>query len=278
MKKEQIIEMLMSLGLSEYEAKVYITLVLSGPCNVSSISKESGVPQSKIYEMLDRLENKQLIETISQVPKTVKAIPPEIALKNLIEEKENKMSELKKSVEVLTETLRPIDTEEKIEGVWTIKGKKWSEYINKAAEIYDRCQKYAFCISRDFAWSSRMAEAVIDCQKRKVPIRTICIGDIDEVNYYRARWFSEHGVEIKLYKTNLHPRIIVGDGKEVLIRLDESPVKRDNFSFTSIWSKDKSLAKVIDSYTKNLWKIAKPINFSKIKIKPKNSQSDMPLQ
>lgn len=265
MKKEEIIEMLRNFELSEYEAKIYAALVFSGPCKVSSISKESGVPQSKVYEILDRLSNKQLIEITSNAPKTLKAVPVNIALKNLIEEKEIRTNKLKKDAEVLTQFLKPTNVDEAIEGVWTIKGKKWVEYINKAAEIYDRCQKYAFCISRDFALSSRVAEAVVDCQKRNVPIRTICIAAIDEINYPRAKWFSDHGVEIRMYRTNLHPRIIVGDGKEVLIRLDDNPMERENFVFTSIWSRDRSLAKVIDSYTKNLWKIAKPIDFSKIR-------------
>jgi sugar-specific transcriptional regulator TrmB len=56
-----IIEDMKSLGLSEYEIKAYLNLLAHYPVNGYILSKESGVPRSRIYEILDSLKNKQMV-------------------------------------------------------------------------------------------------------------------------------------------------------------------------------------------------------------------------
>jgi sugar-specific transcriptional regulator TrmB len=46
-----------SLGLTSYEIKVYLSLLEAGSMTASNISKKSGVPYSKIYEVLNSLED-----------------------------------------------------------------------------------------------------------------------------------------------------------------------------------------------------------------------------
>jgi sugar-specific transcriptional regulator TrmB len=46
---------LQDLGFSEYEAKAYIALVQANPATGYQVSKESGVPRSMIYEVLNKL-------------------------------------------------------------------------------------------------------------------------------------------------------------------------------------------------------------------------------
>lgn len=56
-----IIEDMKSLGLSEYEIKAYLKLLEQYPVNGYTLSKESGIPRSRIYEVLDSLKNKQMV-------------------------------------------------------------------------------------------------------------------------------------------------------------------------------------------------------------------------
>jgi sugar-specific transcriptional regulator TrmB len=55
---DEIVESLGELGFSPYEARVYYALVQRSPMNGHEISKQSGVPTSKVYETLDRLRTK----------------------------------------------------------------------------------------------------------------------------------------------------------------------------------------------------------------------------
>lgn len=49
------------LGLSEYESKAYLKLLEDFPLNGYSLSKRSGIPRSRIYEVLKNLVDKQMV-------------------------------------------------------------------------------------------------------------------------------------------------------------------------------------------------------------------------
>jgi sugar-specific transcriptional regulator TrmB len=52
---ERITESLQELGLSLYEARLYLGLLTRGPQNGNELSRTSGVPSSKVYAMLERM-------------------------------------------------------------------------------------------------------------------------------------------------------------------------------------------------------------------------------
>ncbi len=61
---ETAIVKLAQLGLSEYEAKAYITLLKENPLTAYEIAKNSGIPSSKVYEVVKRLESRQMVQSI----------------------------------------------------------------------------------------------------------------------------------------------------------------------------------------------------------------------
>jgi len=261
MNREEILRTLTSCGLNEYESKAYSSLVFLGPSKAGMISRESNVPQSKIYEVLDQLMGKQLVEMFDGRPKEFKAVPPETALRNLLEERTRELDALKGKVETIGDFLKPTKPAEVVGGVWTIKGEKFKEFFNKAAEMLGRSEKYVYAITRDFSRTASLAEALHKCRKRGVKVRVIGMEKVDGQNYYKARWYADHGIDLRLFETRVHPRIVVADGREMLMRLDYSPDKRSGFFFSSMWSEDASLVAVMDSYVKNMWNSAKPVDF-----------------
>lgn len=269
MEKSEIYRTLKKFGLSEYESKAYTSLTILGPSKAGVISQEAEVPQSKIYEVLEELMKKNLVEVFGGRPKEFKAISPELALRNLLDEKERGLVELRKEIRKLSSIMKPVSEKEIAGGIWTLKGKKWIEFFNKTSEMLDRSRKYVYAITRDFSRSSKLSESAKACIKRGVKIRVIGMEAVNDSNFYKAKWYHSIGIQLKHFETSLHPRIVVVDGKEILIRLDHDPTKRERFSFNSLWSQDPSLVKVIDSYMKHLWEVAEPIDFRKIS-PPKN--------
>jgi len=263
MEKVEVLSILQSLGLSDYESRVYFSLVLLGPAKASEISKQAEVPRSKIYEVLESLIEKQLVEVSKEKPKLFKAIDPEIAIKAMIANKEEELEILEERAKNLIKELHFLPKEEKLaEGIWEQESGKSIEVLNKLAEMIRRARKYVIDITRDFSTSQALKDAIRDCLRRNVKVRMICLG-INEDNYYRAKWYIDQKIPIRVFETKIHPRILVVDGKEVAMRLDKNPLAK-RFEFKSIWSSDPSFVSMMDNYLKNLWKMAKPINLKNL--------------
>jgi sugar-specific transcriptional regulator TrmB len=262
MSKYDIIRILQKFGLSEYEAKAYYALLNFGSAKAGAISVKSEVPQSKIYSVLQSLMSKQLVEMLDGRPKEFRAIPPEIAFRTLIAERQKELKQLNEEISVISKLLKS-EVGSVTSGIWTIKGKKWKEFFNKVAEMIDRSEKYVFGVTKNYSFTSRLAQAVKNAVRRGVKVRVIGLEPPSQKNYLNIKWYLRFGAELRYFRTNAHPRIVVIDGKEVLLRLDYDPSKVEGFNFSSLWSNDKSFARVFDAYTKNLWKISKPIIISK---------------
>jgi len=68
------------------------------------------------------------------------------------------------------------------------------------------------------------------------------------------------GIKLRFVDVGLHPRIIVVDGREVMVRLENG----EKLSFHSIWSKDPSFVNMVDGYMKSLWERAREIDLRKL--------------
>jgi len=61
---DELAEHFTRLGVSEYEGKVYASLVSANPATAYEAAKEAGVPTSKVYEVLDRLEARGMVRSL----------------------------------------------------------------------------------------------------------------------------------------------------------------------------------------------------------------------
>ena len=73
----RVIECLKSLGLTKYEALVYIALLKVVSATASEIHEISTVPRASVYPVLDQLQEKKLISIARSTPKRFAALSPE---------------------------------------------------------------------------------------------------------------------------------------------------------------------------------------------------------
>lgn len=104
-------------GLSQYEAKAYVSLIARGNVSASDLAYYSEIPRTKIYPTLLKLETKKLAIISKSKPIMCTAIAPEDAFDGIIHEQINKVnamntlvSNLKKASE---ESRRSRGSEEK---------------------------------------------------------------------------------------------------------------------------------------------------------------------
>lgn len=72
-----IVEQLQKVGLTEYEAKVYSSLLKDHLNSATKLSEKSGVPRTKIYSVLESLQNKGWVKIYSGAPLLFKPVRPD---------------------------------------------------------------------------------------------------------------------------------------------------------------------------------------------------------
>jgi len=113
---------LRDLGLSEYEARAYRSLLETGPTTAKELSRVSDVPMGRIYDVLNSIEQYNLVRSQSASrPKRYVAVEPTTALDRLLADKKRELSEradqYEDIVDELSGELRSTDPVE--ETFWT---------------------------------------------------------------------------------------------------------------------------------------------------------------
>lgn len=103
---EEIAKVLRGIGLSDNEIKVYVTLLRIGSSGVSTIAKNSGLYRPYVYDTLERLCEKGLVNFIyKDNKKYYKAAHPE-KLKEILEEKKEALEHILPKLIKLTKVLK----------------------------------------------------------------------------------------------------------------------------------------------------------------------------
>ena len=108
-KEREVVEMLRGYGLCGYEAKAYFALLAVGESKAGQLARKSSVPQSKIYEVLESLNDKGFVElTEDERPVVYKAISLKDTTEKAIATKNKDIKQLQKNVEKLNHVLEAV--------------------------------------------------------------------------------------------------------------------------------------------------------------------------
>jgi sugar-specific transcriptional regulator TrmB len=113
---------LRDLGLSEYEARAYRSLLRTGPTTAKELSRASEVPMGRIYDVLNSLDQYNLVRSqAASRPKKYAAVEPDAALDRLLADKKRELEKQAEQYEQIVDELTDeLETAEPIEGqFWT---------------------------------------------------------------------------------------------------------------------------------------------------------------
>src|SRR3989338_2365580 len=126
------------VGLTSYEIKTYSALLKTGQINASDLSQKSGVPYSKIYEVLGTLEEKGWIGSDESRPTQYFAKPPATAMEN---SRQTREIECKNNESTILKELTPLyeqsGTSERPD-IWVLSGVV--NIASKILEMVDSCR------------------------------------------------------------------------------------------------------------------------------------------
>ena len=85
-------------GLTDYEAKAYLSLIEHGPLKAGDIAYHSSIPRPKSYPAVTSLVKKQLAIILEEKPLKYQAVAPEEALEKLMVDEENQLKSMKQTI------------------------------------------------------------------------------------------------------------------------------------------------------------------------------------
>ncbi len=117
-QQQQLTNALTKLGLSTNQAKIYSALASLGPAGVAEIQKTSGVPRTKIYEVLEQLLSMGAVEFQSGRPTIYNALSPNVLVERM---RNSYLSAADEATKLLAE-MSQADKESDDDLVWTVRG------------------------------------------------------------------------------------------------------------------------------------------------------------
>jgi sugar-specific transcriptional regulator TrmB len=195
----------METGLSEYEARAYIGLLGKHPATAYEVARASGIPTSKIYEVMARLEEKGIISTLGE-DKGRRYIPVEP--KEFVESRRRMMQS---TLEVLEEGLADFAETTDVSYIWNIR--EYNHLMEKAERIIVQARK-SLLLSL-YGEEMRSLEAFLkEARKRDIKIAVVHFG-IPETAVGRL---YRHPVHDTIYaEKGGRGLVLVGDSKEALV-------------------------------------------------------------
>lgn len=112
---EAAIEALEELGLTEYEARCFVALAQLPHGTAKEIGQVADIPRSRVYETMDRLREKGLVEVHETEPRMYQSVSIETAIQILRKEYESYFDTAERSLNQLEPTYK-----EAQQGVWAI--------------------------------------------------------------------------------------------------------------------------------------------------------------
>ena len=89
---------IMERGLTEYQARVYLTLLDLGAATASQISPLSKVPRTRIYSTMQQLHQKGLVQILPETPLRYEPVAFDAYLQALSEDLRSRAKQDRKSV------------------------------------------------------------------------------------------------------------------------------------------------------------------------------------
>ena len=242
------------IGLTSYEIKSYGTLLKEGEITASEISEKSGVPYSKIYEVLSTLEEKGWLGSDNSRPTKYFAKSPTTALDTTQQNAENEF--LKNKSVILTELTSVYEksgTSEKPD-IWVISGAM--NIVAKIMELVDNCRSEVL-IAIPQAGEEIVKQALPKLRHLNEKGVKITILTSDKLDKESVKAISRIA-KIKI-KSGLFGGGIISDKRYVVILLGPEISGSKTTDIVAIWADHAGLAGFAKEYFEYLLKDAKEV-------------------
>jgi len=170
----RLFDNLKQLGFNEYEARVYVEMVRqANPVTAYEIGKLSGVPRSKVYEVVDNLRRKQFVVQMENNPKKYLPVEPEEVFSSI-------KKSFATSITFVKQELKHLERGETIDYIFNIFGKE--AIIERSKEMI-RSSRSSILIAIDRRMLDSLHEELKNADRRGVELNIVFYGKREEIDF-----------------------------------------------------------------------------------------------
>lgn len=225
-----IIDLLKEFGFSTNACKAYLSLLKNNPATGYEISTRSGIPRSAVYSVINRLQDRGLINANGQEPKRYVPIAPSALLEHLNQSHEDRVNDLKTALDKL-------DTKEEVFDFWHLNG--YRNLILKMRETINNTEEKIFLSiwPKDFAGVSKELEAA---RKRDVEIFLFSFCDLPMHIDTAVTYSLDESDLLKIW----NPKVILIADQTISIMGSTLDVANSK----AIWTRNKAITEIATNH------------------------------
>jgi sugar-specific transcriptional regulator TrmB len=258
------------LGLTPYESRAYVSLMIQGPMSPSELAQKTGIPRPRAYDVLRSLMEKGLLLEQSGKPSIYAAVEPAQGLKNLLigieMETLRRLEEKRKSAQTLTKLLSQMYEKSKnlkLEGIKVWLTRRDTAFIAIYTEAIRNCEKEFLVATTALRPPEKeILEAIKHALKNGISIRVVrqILESWTKEELERYEKVVKAGSQVRYLNIKEIPlRFMVFDERDViLIFPSESKLKMPQ-TIEALWLRIPPLAKILCEQFEELWRKGKPI-------------------
>ena len=268
----EITKELSDIGLTEYEAKVYGAMLRQDLLTASDITRIGSVPRGRVYDIINQLIEKGFCETVRGAVKKFRAVAPESAIKNLVEQRRKQEQKILEAGAKLQEryNLKKVNASP-MDYIQVLTSRQ--SQIKKFLELEKSAKKFCYSfnkkpyVSDEYGTDYRKVfgsheKAII---KSGIKAKAIYEADNDNTEQFirLAGYFETLGEELRICE-ELPMKMLISDGSTVMISLRNAGAARFNLSSMVVEHTDltKALIKLFEFYWNSSLTLAE---FTKLK-------------
>jgi len=228
-----MISLFKGLGITEYEAKVYLSLLSLHPASAYTISRNSGVPHSRVYDVTRRLIRREMVASTGTKPEMFSPLAPEKVIEGL-------QSDYLRHSEDLEKQLKEFEFQADFDPVWNLGDRDAA--LAKAASMLDDAESTIYI----GVWDAELLHvqpALERAAEREVQVFVLIYGkaklDIGMVYYHDTEYLT--GYEEL--------------GRTLDCTVDSTYCISGTMGGTAdcrvVWSQNRGLVQTIESYIKH---------------------------
>jgi sugar-specific transcriptional regulator TrmB len=237
--RRSAIEQLERFGLSAYAARTFVALSSLGSGTARDVSRVAEVPRTRVYDAVEELRDRGLVDVRESSPKQFWAISSETATRTFEREHRHRTSTLRRALS----ELEPAERRAEQRGVWTVDGR--AAVTERVLEFFAEADEEIVYMTVEDLLTEALIEGLAAAADRGVSIKLAGLSDDVEGRIRTEVPAATTFESLWAWSDTPAGRLLMVDGRGTLTSVLVDAPDADSRSETAIWGEGEHNSLVV---------------------------------